>query len=213
MHNSNIDSVCGLALSPGSPIFFNVHKVEGEPGMQCYIHDVGPYTRVRRVVDCGNCVWMSHIFSSTPVRRGWKIWCQRLQASVVGSLKASNSCVDRFEIDGCWPSLFYDVMPTFVMWHCIPAPPPLFSCMLKNLGAWGRGYMWVRPGLGGACCNIHTLCLCPQPYFHINGYWTPRNIVPISFEYVRQENTEEYENWFYFIFRVIRTYMVFACYF
>ena len=45
------------SLVPRLPDLFNVHEKEGEPGMQCHVRDVGPYTRVGRVVDHENCAW------------------------------------------------------------------------------------------------------------------------------------------------------------
>ena len=37
-------------------------KEEGEPGIQCHVCDVGPYTRVGRVADREICAWASAIF-------------------------------------------------------------------------------------------------------------------------------------------------------
>ena len=50
------------ASSLGSPIFSTHTRKEGEPGIQCHVRDVAPYTRVGRVADHENCVWASAIF-------------------------------------------------------------------------------------------------------------------------------------------------------
>ena len=39
-----------------------MQEKEGGPGLQCHVHDVGPHTRVGRVVDRENCAWASMIF-------------------------------------------------------------------------------------------------------------------------------------------------------
>ena len=56
-----------LASSPGSLIFFNAHKrKEGEPGIQCHMRDVGPYTRVGRVADRENCALAGNVCTCHP---------------------------------------------------------------------------------------------------------------------------------------------------
>ena len=50
-----------IASSPGSHIFLVHARKEGEPGIPCHVRDVGPYTRVGRVVGRENCVWVSAI--------------------------------------------------------------------------------------------------------------------------------------------------------
>ena len=57
-----------LASSPGSPIFFNAReRKEGEPGIQCHVRDVGPYTRgSRRVADRENCAWAGNVCTCHP---------------------------------------------------------------------------------------------------------------------------------------------------
>ena len=56
-----------LASSPASPIFFNAReRKEGEPGIQCHVHDVGPYTRVGRVADRENCAWAGKVYGHHP---------------------------------------------------------------------------------------------------------------------------------------------------
>ena len=40
-----------LALSPGSPIVSMHARKEWEPGIQCQVCDVGPYTTIRRVAN------------------------------------------------------------------------------------------------------------------------------------------------------------------
>ena len=58
-----------VASFPGSPIFSTHARKEGEPGIQCHVRDVGPYTRVGRVADRENCAWASAISERSGLTR------------------------------------------------------------------------------------------------------------------------------------------------
>ena len=125
-----------------------------EPGMQCHMRDIGPYTRVGRVADHENCAWASHIFE-----RSSSTWMEDMMPTpssecsrILEGLKSP--CLINWSSG---PIQNQRLLTASLSWrhanicHMTLHPrPPLFSRVRwNNLGAWGQGYY--------GCCSLSAV--------------------------------------------------------
>ena len=89
----------GYSLVPRLPSLFNTHEKRGKPGIQCHVHDVGPYTRVYRKgggswkLCVGKFNFQALLFDTGEKESYWQ------SARVVQSLEASRSYIWNTEDD------------------------------------------------------------------------------------------------------------------
>ena len=136
VHNNIITySHLPVASSPGSPIFSTHTRKEGEPGIQCHVRDVAPYTKVGRVADCENCAWAGSIYPHHPVH----VFAHTIQAGL------STLCVEKIGEPGNEANLpeYYAYGNTYS--YCALSQQSrllnLQYCMLKD---WGWVWDWDR---------------------------------------------------------------------
>ena len=131
-----------LASSPGSPIFSMHARKEGEPGIQCHMHDVGPFTKVERVADRENCTWASAISKHSHLT-----WVKKKAiltisegSTILAELKPTMT--NGFEIEGLVARQAWHHFANVCHMTLDTSPSLVFSCKWKKLrGAWGQGYI------------------------------------------------------------------------